>query len=70
MREFVRAARTQMKRPETRYAPTEGGHVAYQVVGDGPVDVVLQTGWTIHLDVGWDIPEVARFLERLSSFCG
>jgi class 3 adenylate cyclase len=43
--------------------------VAYQVFGDGPVDVVLQTGWTIHLDVGWDIPEVARFLERLASFC-
>ena len=55
-------------RPETRYAPVSDAHVAYQVVGDGPIDIVYHGGWYSHVDGSWDIPHLARFLERLASF--
>jgi pimeloyl-ACP methyl ester carboxylesterase/DNA-binding CsgD family transcriptional regulator len=42
--------------------------VAYQVVGDGPVDLLLSPGWVTHLDLAWDVAPLARFLERLASF--
>ncbi len=55
--------------PETRYAKTaDGVHVAYQVFGDGPVDLLFVLGWVTHIERMWDQPRVARFLERLSSF--
>jgi class 3 adenylate cyclase len=57
-----------MNRPEVRYARAGEDSIAYQLVGDGPVDVVFQGGWHTHCDVQWDVPEVARFLERLASF--
>ncbi len=55
-------------RPEVHYARAGEDYVAYQVVGDGPVDLVYQGGWHSHCDVQWDVPEVARFLEGLASF--
>jgi class 3 adenylate cyclase len=56
--------------PETRYATSaDGVHVAYQVVGDGPFDLVLRGEWFCHLDVLWDEPSVARILARIASFC-
>ena len=57
-----------MTRPEVHYALAGDDYIAYQVVGDGPVDLVYQGGWHSHADVQWDVPEVARFLEGLSSF--
>ena len=54
--------------PATRYAQTDEGHVAYQVFGDGPSDVVFITGWGTNLDVMWQEPTLARYLERLASF--
>ena len=55
--------------PETRYAKTtDGVHVAYQVVGDGPVDLVFVMGWVTNIEAMWDEPAFARFLDRLSSF--
>jgi pimeloyl-ACP methyl ester carboxylesterase len=58
-----------MKTPETRYAKTaDGVHVAYQVVGDGPVDMVFVMGWVTNVEAMWDEPGFARFLERLASF--
>jgi pimeloyl-ACP methyl ester carboxylesterase len=55
--------------PETRYAKTvDGVHVAYQVVGDGPIDIVFVMGWTSHIELMWEEPSLARFLTRLSSF--
>jgi len=55
--------------PETRYAKTaDGVHIAYQVVGDGPVDMVFVMGWVTNVEVMWDDPDFARFLGRLSSF--
>jgi class 3 adenylate cyclase len=54
--------------PETRYARRGDIHVAYQVLGDGDVDLVLVSEWFGHLEARWDIPSVDRFLRRLSSF--
>ena len=54
--------------PETRYAKTGDIHIAYQVAGDGPVDLVLATEFWHSIEVQWDQPELAAFLERLASF--
>ena len=52
-----------------RYAKNGRLNIAYQVVGEGPVDLVLSPGWVTHLDLSWQIPPLARFLERLAVFC-
>ena len=54
--------------PKTRYAKSGDVNIAYQVVGDGPLDLVLSVGWVTHLDLAWDIPPLARFYERLAVF--
>lgn len=55
-------------RPETKYARSGEVHIAYQVVGDGPLDLVLVPGWISHIEHQWEDPAHARFLERLASF--
>jgi pimeloyl-ACP methyl ester carboxylesterase len=54
--------------PQTRYARSGGVNIAYQVVGDGPIDLVLVPGWVSNLDVFWEEPTMARLLTRLASF--
>jgi class 3 adenylate cyclase/pimeloyl-ACP methyl ester carboxylesterase len=54
--------------PETRYAKTGDIHIAYQVWGDGPVDLVLATEFWHSIEVQWDQPDLAAFLERLGTF--
>jgi pimeloyl-ACP methyl ester carboxylesterase len=54
--------------PETRYARSGDVNIAYQVVGDGPLDVVLVHGWVQSFDSGWEIEPIRRFYERLASF--
>jgi pimeloyl-ACP methyl ester carboxylesterase/class 3 adenylate cyclase len=55
--------------PETKYVTSVGGvNIAYQVVGDGPFDLVFVPGFISHLDLQWAEPRVARFLEKLASF--
>ena len=55
--------------PETRYAKTSDGvHIAYEVVGGGPVDLVFVMGWTSNVEALWEEPAVARFFSRLGSF--
>ena len=55
--------------PQTRYAKTvDGVHIAYQVVGEGHVDLVFVMGWTSNVEAMWEEPSLARFLSRLSSF--
>src|SRR4051812_37454246 len=54
--------------PQTKYARSGDYHIAYQVVGDGPVDLVFVPGWVSHLEYQWEHPAVARFNERLASF--
>ena len=54
--------------PETNYArTTDGVHIAYQVVGDGPIDLVFVLGWTTNIEAFWGEPDLARFLTRLAS---
>ena len=54
--------------PQTRYARSGEVHIAYQVVGDGPRDLVLVPGWVSNVEMFWEHPAPARFLERLASF--
>ena len=55
--------------PETRYAKAaDGVHIAYQVVGDGPIDILFVLGWVTHLERMWTEPRFARFYSRLASF--
>ena len=51
--------------PTIRYAKSGPVHVAYQVFGDGPVDLVLVPGFISHLDIWWSEPAHARWLRRL-----
>jgi pimeloyl-ACP methyl ester carboxylesterase len=55
-------------KPETRYARSGDVNIAYQVVGEGPRDLVLVPGWISNVEVFWEEPSVVRFLERLASF--
>ena len=57
-----------MLAPETRYAKSGEVNIAYQVVGDGPLDLVLVPGFVSHLENDWDEPRSAHFLERIASF--
>jgi pimeloyl-ACP methyl ester carboxylesterase len=57
-----------MKIPETRYAKSGDLNIAYQVVGDGPLDLVLVPGFVSHLDNDWEEPRSAHLLQRLASF--
>src|SRR5215471_2871701 len=54
--------------PAIRYARSGEVHVAYQVVGDGPVDIVFVEGSFTNRHVQWEAPLYRRFVERLSSF--
>jgi pimeloyl-ACP methyl ester carboxylesterase/DNA-binding winged helix-turn-helix (wHTH) protein len=53
---------------ETRYAHSGDVNIAYQIVGDGPIDLVFVMGWVSHLDYFWEEPSFAYFLNRLASF--
>lgn len=56
-------------RAQTKYAKAGDVHIAYQVVGEGPLDLVVVPGWVTHLEVQyWEEPSIARFFERLASF--
>jgi class 3 adenylate cyclase len=57
-----------MSTVQTRYAKSGDLHIAYQVVGDGPVDVVVVQGWVTNLDLWWDDPAWTAWHERLASF--
>ena len=54
--------------PDTRYTHNGGVTLAYQVIGDGPVDLVFVMGWVSNLEYFWSEPRFARFLRRLASF--
>jgi class 3 adenylate cyclase len=55
-------------RSAIRYAKADAFNIAYQVVGDGPIDLVLSPGWATHLELAWDVPPLAHFLGELASF--
>ena len=56
--------------PETRYVKTaDAGHLAYQVSGDGPHDLVMFGLMISHLELDWELPELRRFFEGVGTFC-
>lgn len=58
-----------MQPPDTRYAQRpDGVNIAYQVFGDGPVDLILSPGFVSHLDLFWSDPGYMRLIRGLSSF--
>ncbi|HST18013.1 MAG TPA: adenylate/guanylate cyclase domain-containing protein [Gaiellaceae bacterium] len=57
-----------MKLSETRYAQSGDVAIAYAVVGDGPVDLVLAPGSFSHVELMWQHPLFSAFLDRLASF--
>ena len=57
-----------MQQPETRYAKSGDVHIAYQVVGDGPIDLVIAPSMVSHVEFAHELPGYTRFLERLASF--
>lgn len=57
-----------MTSPKTKYAKSGEVHVAYQIFGEGPVDLVFVPGFVSHIDNYWSHPSVANWLDRLGSF--
>jgi pimeloyl-ACP methyl ester carboxylesterase len=57
-----------MRTPETRYARSGDLNIAYQVVGDGPLDLVYVPGWISNVELMWEEPSHAHVLERLAAF--
>jgi class 3 adenylate cyclase len=57
-----------MERPGTEYARLGEVSLAYQVVGEGPIDLVFAPPFASHCELIWEIPESARMLRRLASF--
>jgi class 3 adenylate cyclase len=53
---------------EIRYTRSGDVALAYQVTGDGPLDLVFVPGWISNIELAWELPEFARFLGRLASF--
>ena len=53
---------------EVRFARSGDVHVAYRVVGDGPIDLVYAQGALTHLEVFWELPPFRRYCERLAEF--
>ena len=58
----------QRKAPQTLYVQNGDVNIAYQVVGEGPIDIVFVMGWVSHLEYFWKHHLFASFLERLASF--
>jgi pimeloyl-ACP methyl ester carboxylesterase len=57
-----------MAQPTTRYAKAGDINIAYQVIGDGPVDLVWAWGLASSIEVAWEEPSYAAFLRRLAQF--
>jgi class 3 adenylate cyclase len=54
--------------PQTQYAKTGNVQIAYQVIGDGPIDLVLVPEWFSNVEASWDVAPLARMLRRFGSF--
>ena len=58
-----------MEPPETRYVKTpDGAHIAYQVFGDGPAEIMIVPGWVSNVDQFWIYPDPREFLTELAGF--
>jgi pimeloyl-ACP methyl ester carboxylesterase/class 3 adenylate cyclase len=54
--------------PRTRYAKSGELSIAYNSLGNGPIDIVYAQGWVSHLEYAWESPDYARFLSRIADF--
>ena len=54
--------------PRTQYAKSGRVNIAYQVLGEGPLDLLWTSGWISHIELAWENPAIARFFRRLASF--
>jgi len=54
--------------PATRYTQSDGVSIAYQVHGEGPIDLIFVSGFVFHVELVWDYPPVARTFRRMASF--
>lgn len=54
--------------PETQYTRSGDVTIAYQIIGDGPIDIVLVQGWVTHLDLSWELPAINRFRRKIAAF--
>lgn len=54
--------------PETRYAKSGDVHIAYQVIGEGPLNLIFVPGFVSHVEAAWESPNRAKFFRRLASF--
>ena len=54
--------------PETQYTRVGDIHIAYQVLGQGPPDILLLDQWFSHMEAQWDVRPLAEFRQRLASF--
>ena len=57
-----------MQAPGTHYTKSGQAHIAHQIVGDGPIDILFIAEWLNHIDEQWEEPRLAGFLEGLSRF--
>jgi class 3 adenylate cyclase len=54
--------------PPTRYARSGDVSIAYKVVGDGPIDIVIVPGFVSHVELIWEMPAAVHLIQRLASF--
>lgn len=59
----------QILHTETRYAKSDRFNISFQVLGNGPFDVVVVPGWVSNVEGWWDLPAAKAFYERLAAFC-
>mgnify|MGYP001792880796 CR=1 FL=1 len=57
-----------MIKPKTRYTKSVGVNIAYQVFGEGSIDLVYIPGWVSNIDLMWFCPELVNFFEELGKF--
>jgi class 3 adenylate cyclase len=57
-----------VKRSGIRYAQSGDVDIAYEVAGDGPLDIVFAFDWVSHLDIVWEHPQNERFLRRFTNY--
>lgn len=66
---LAHAEMNKKSRPTSRYVKSGGLNIAYQITGEGPLDMVYVQGWVSNLDFAWESPRLAHVLDRLGSFC-
>jgi class 3 adenylate cyclase/alpha-beta hydrolase superfamily lysophospholipase len=66
---LVAGARAMAETPETHYVKSDDVHIAYQVLGDGPFDLLFVPGFVSNVEALWRLPDQSAFFRRLASFC-